>query len=50
MADRLEQKHSVLSMLVFQIAVALFLIAAVGGIALAGGGLIWLFYHLVGTM
>ena len=50
MADRLEQKHPVLSMLVFQIAVALFLIAAVGGIALAGGGMIWLFYHRVGTM
>lgn len=50
MADKLEQRHPVLCMLVFQIAVALFLIAAVSGIALAGGGVIWLFYHLVGIM
>lgn len=49
-ADRLEKRHPVLSMLVFQIAVALFLIAAVGGIALAGGGVIWVFYRLVGVM
>lgn len=50
MADKLEQKHPVLSMLIFQIAVALFLIAAVGGIALVGGSAIWLFYYLVGVM
>ncbi len=50
-ADRFEKGHPVISLLVFQIAVAVCLIAAVGGIALAGGGLIWLFYHFVmGTM
>lgn len=49
-ADKLEQRHPVFSMLVFQIAVALFLIAAVGGIAMIGGGAIWLFYRLVGMM
>lgn len=50
MADRLEKRHPVLSMLVFQITVALFLIAAVGGIALAGGGIIWMFYRIVGMI
>ena len=46
MVDKLEKKHP----LVFQTAVALFLIAAVGGIALIGGSVIWLFYHFVGMI
>ena len=50
-ADRFEKRHPVISLLVFQIVVAVFLLAAVGGIALSGGGVIWLFYHFVtGTM
>lgn len=48
MADRLEKKHPVFSMILFQTAVAVFLIAAVGGIALAGGSVIWLFYRFMG--
>ena len=44
MADRLEQKHPVLSMLVFQIAVALFLIAAVGKYTVPVYLVIWCFY------
>ena len=47
-ADRLEKKHPVFCMLIFQAAVAVFLIAAVGGIALVGGSVIWLFYRLMG--
>ena len=50
MVDKLEKKQPLLCLLVFQTAVALFLIAAVGGIALIGGGVIWLFYHFVGMI
>ena len=50
MVDNLETKHPLLCLLVFQTAVALFLIAAVGGIALIGGSVIWLFYHFVGMI
>ena len=50
MVDKLEKKHPLLCLLIFQTAVALFLIAAVGGIALIGGSVIWLFYHFVGMI
>ena len=50
MVDKLEKKHPLLCLLVFQTAVALFLIAAVGVIALSGGSVIWLFYHFVGMI
>ncbi|WP_320990479.1 hypothetical protein [Hungatella sp.] len=50
MVDKLEKKHPLLCLLIFQMAVALFLIAAVGGIALIGGSVIWLFYHFVGMI
>ena len=50
MVDKLEKKHPLLCLLVFQTAVALFLIAAVGGIALIGGSVIWLYYHFVGMI
>ena len=45
MVDKLEKKHPLLCL-----PVALFLIAAVGGIALIGGSVIWLFYHFVGMI
>ena len=50
MVDKLEKKHPLLCLRVFQTAVALFLIASVGGIALIGGSVIWLFYHFVGMI
>ena len=50
MVDKVEKKHPLLCLLIFQTAVALFLIAAVGGIALIGGSVIWLFYHFVGMI
>ena len=50
MVDKLEKKQPLLCLLVFQTAGALFRIAAVGGIALIGGGVIWLFYHFVGII
>ena len=50
MVDKLEKKHPLLCLLTFPMAVALFLIAAVGGIALIGGSVIWLFYHFVGMI
>ena len=48
--DRFEQKHPLLSMMVFQAAVGMMLIGAVGGIAFAGGMLIWMFYRMIGVM
>lgn len=48
--DRLERRHPLLSMVVFQVVVGLMLIGAVGGIAFAGGLVIWMFYRLAGVM
>lgn len=48
--DRFEEKHPLLGILLFQAAVGILLIAAVSGIAFAGGGIIWIFYRLVGVM
>lgn len=42
--------HSVFSMILFQILIAVGMLAVVGGVALAGGGVIWLFYHMMGVM
>ena len=50
MVDKLEKKHPLLCLLIFQTAVALFLIAAVRGIALIRGRVIWLFSHFVGMI
>lgn len=47
---RFEQKHPLVSIVVFQIAVGLMLIGAVGGIAFSGGMVIWMFYRLIGVM
>lgn len=48
--ERFEQKHPLLSMVVFQIAVGMMLIGAVGGIAFTGGMIIWMFYRMIGVM
>lgn len=42
--------HPFFTMIFGQIAVALLLIISVGGIALAGGTLIWLVYRALGIM
>lgn len=49
-STRLERRHPLLSMVVFQVVVGLMLIGAVGGIAFAGGLVIWMFYRLAGVM
>lgn len=43
-------RHPFFTMIFGQIAVALLLIMTVGGIALAGGTLIWLIYRALGIM
>lgn len=48
--DRFEQKHPLFSMVVFQAIVGMMLIGAVGGIAFAGGMVIWIFYRMIGVM
>lgn len=48
--DRCEQKHPLLSMVLFQIFSGLLLIGAVGTIAFAGGMIIWMFYRIIGVM
>lgn len=48
--EYLEKKHPLCSMIVFQIAVGAGLVAAVGGIAFAGAGILWMFCNLAGVM
>lgn len=48
--NRLEKKHPIFCLISFQLVVALFLITIVGGIALTGGCVIWLFYHFMGMI
>lgn len=48
--DRFEHHYPNVSMLIFQAAVGITLVAAVSGIAFLGGGVIWIFYRAVGVM
>lgn len=48
--NRLARIHPLFCLIFFQLAVALFVIAIVSGIALTGGCVIWLFYHFVGII
>lgn len=50
MVDNFEHCHPNISLLIFQAAVGILLIAAVSGIALLGGGVIWAFYQAIGVM
>ena len=49
-AEKMEKKHPIFGMLLFQIAVGIGLIGTVAGIATLGGAVIWLFYHAMGVM
>lgn len=48
--DRFEEEHPIFGMVLFQIIMGVVLIGAVGGIALTGGLIIWMFYCLIGVM
>lgn len=48
--DALEKSHPMLFMITFQILTAIAMIIAVGGIALTGGMVIWLFYRFMGVL
>lgn len=48
--ERFEDEHPLLGILLFQVSVGILLIASVSGIAFAGGGIIWMFYKIMGMM
>lgn len=50
LADRFEHSHPGISLVIFQVAVGIFLTAAVSGIALLGGAVIWAFYRIIGVL
>lgn len=48
--NRFEEEHPLMGILLFQILVGILLIAAVSGIAFAGGGIIWMFCSIMGIV
>ena len=48
--DHFEEEHPLLGILLFQIMVGILLVAAVSGIAFAGGGIIWMFCSIMGIV